>query len=155
MSYTPNTWANGDVITAAKLNHIENGIAESYDLVILVDGNDNGHSWATFTTSDCTIITGNILDCEDKLDNDEPVNAIAIVNGYWSYTPSGSNTNKMADYLSLDFFEAPYKLLHFSGMFTSGTNNTGFNARGVTIGYDADTGLITSIATSNKTLSST
>lgn len=27
MSYTPTVWQNGDVITAEKLNHIENGIA--------------------------------------------------------------------------------------------------------------------------------
>lgn len=29
MSYTKQTWANGDVITAEKLNHIEDGIADS------------------------------------------------------------------------------------------------------------------------------
>ena len=29
MSYTPNTWANGDVITSAKLNNIEQGIANA------------------------------------------------------------------------------------------------------------------------------
>lgn len=27
MSYTPNTWASGDVVTAQKMNHIETGIA--------------------------------------------------------------------------------------------------------------------------------
>lgn len=27
MSYTPNTWQTGDIVTADKLNHIENGIA--------------------------------------------------------------------------------------------------------------------------------
>ena len=27
MSYEPNEWAKGDVVTSAKLNHIENGIA--------------------------------------------------------------------------------------------------------------------------------
>ena len=27
MSYTPTTWADGDLITAEKLNNIENGIA--------------------------------------------------------------------------------------------------------------------------------
>ena len=26
MSYTPKTWANGDTITAADLNHIEQGM---------------------------------------------------------------------------------------------------------------------------------
>lgn len=29
MSYTPNTWATGDTITAAKLNNIEQGIANA------------------------------------------------------------------------------------------------------------------------------
>ena len=29
MSYTPNTWATGDVITPAKLNNMENGITEA------------------------------------------------------------------------------------------------------------------------------
>lgn len=29
MSYTKNTWANGDIITAAKLNNMENGIADA------------------------------------------------------------------------------------------------------------------------------
>lgn len=28
MSYTPNTWAKGDVVTSAKLNNIEQGIAD-------------------------------------------------------------------------------------------------------------------------------
>ena len=37
MSYTPTNWQNGDVITAEKLNHMEDGIASSsasYDLVL-------------------------------------------------------------------------------------------------------------------------
>lgn len=29
MSYTPNTWKSGDVVTSAKLNNIENGIASA------------------------------------------------------------------------------------------------------------------------------
>ena len=39
MSYTKNTWANGDVITAAKLNNMEDGIASAgggYDAVIVL-----------------------------------------------------------------------------------------------------------------------
>ena len=27
MSYTPNTWATGDIVTSEKLNHMEQGIA--------------------------------------------------------------------------------------------------------------------------------
>ena len=45
MSYTPTTWQNGDVITAEKLNHMEDGIAEGgggsdYLLEIIMDFND-------------------------------------------------------------------------------------------------------------------
>ena len=32
MSYTPTTWQNGDVITAEKLNHMEDGVANSIQL---------------------------------------------------------------------------------------------------------------------------
>lgn len=33
MSYTPNTWKSGDVVTSAKLNNIEQGIANTALLV--------------------------------------------------------------------------------------------------------------------------
>ena len=33
MAYTPNTWATGDVVTSAKLNNIEQGIANSVFIV--------------------------------------------------------------------------------------------------------------------------
>lgn len=48
MSYTPTTWATGDTITAAKLNNIEDGIAEAaqsggggWDAVIRLTHADN------------------------------------------------------------------------------------------------------------------
>lgn len=34
MAYTKNTWASGDVVTSAKLNNIENGIASGGVLVV-------------------------------------------------------------------------------------------------------------------------
>lgn len=37
MAYTPNTWATGDTITAAKLNNMENGIANAGSAVIVTD----------------------------------------------------------------------------------------------------------------------
>lgn len=40
MTYTKNTWANGDVITAAKLNNMEDGIANA----------GGGWPWFTVTT---------------------------------------------------------------------------------------------------------
>ena len=35
MSYEKQTWASGDVITAAKMNHIEDGITNSSDLAVV------------------------------------------------------------------------------------------------------------------------
>lgn len=47
MSYTPTNWANGDVITTAKLNKIENGIVEASNsgggvLVVNIVNNEKG-----------------------------------------------------------------------------------------------------------------
>ena len=36
MSYTKTTWQNGDIITAEKLNHIEDGVASGDDSSIIV-----------------------------------------------------------------------------------------------------------------------
>lgn len=35
MSYTPKTWSNGDTITAADLNHLENGVAGAGAVMIV------------------------------------------------------------------------------------------------------------------------
>ena len=35
MSYTPTTWATGDVITAEKLNKLENGVADGTKLFVI------------------------------------------------------------------------------------------------------------------------
>lgn len=50
MSYTEQTWANGDIITAEKLNHMEDGIAGalSVDLIVRVDVDDGD---PTFTVT--------------------------------------------------------------------------------------------------------
>ncbi len=34
MSYTPNTWKSGDVVTSAKLNNIEQGIANAGAMIV-------------------------------------------------------------------------------------------------------------------------
>lgn len=40
MSYTPNEWQTGDVVTAEKLNHLENGVAGAVGmLLITITGN--------------------------------------------------------------------------------------------------------------------
>ena len=45
MSYEKNTWTNGDVITSAKLNHIEDGIAESSILIVGEENNILDRTW--------------------------------------------------------------------------------------------------------------
>lgn len=35
MSYTPNTWAAGDTVTAAKLNSLEQGVADAGNITII------------------------------------------------------------------------------------------------------------------------
>lgn len=116
MSYTPTTWTTGDTITATKLNKIEQGIADAggggYDLVIEYD----------VPTATATIASGDILDCEDKLDNGDIVNAIAIIKTQWSYLPSGKNTSKAAKYLPLVIFEPPYALMRFEAVLHAGNS---------------------------------
>lgn len=43
MSYEKNTWNKGDVITATKLNHMEDGIAGGGVLFINIDDDDNSY----------------------------------------------------------------------------------------------------------------
>lgn len=49
MSYTKTTWANGDVITAEKLNNLENGVVGAFPLVVEVTINGYtatlGNTW--------------------------------------------------------------------------------------------------------------
>ena len=107
MSYQRNYWHDGDLISAEKMNHLEDGIvsAESgYDLIIDVGGATN------------TVLVGDILECEDKLDNNIPINAICIYHQDWSVIPSGSNSNKCAKFLPLVQFNAPYCVLRFCGV---------------------------------------
>lgn len=37
MAYTKNTWVTGDIVTSAKLNHMEDGIANAGGLVVNID----------------------------------------------------------------------------------------------------------------------
>ena len=37
MSYTPTEWNDGDIVTSAKLNHMEDGIANTGGLVVAID----------------------------------------------------------------------------------------------------------------------
>lgn len=69
MSYTPHTWAVGDVITAARLNALEQAVGNaevSYDAVIKADSYDFKHA-------DYTLESGSLSAVIDKIQNEEPV----------------------------------------------------------------------------------
>lgn len=64
MSYTKNTWATGDTITAAKLNNIEDGIANAggYDLVFVTTET----SLSFVTTSNTSLESGTFANAYAK-----------------------------------------------------------------------------------------
>lgn len=68
MSYTPNTWATGDTITAAKLNNMENGIANAgsgWDAIIrLTHAENSGGDQAENLTA--SVVSGTFADVLSK-----------------------------------------------------------------------------------------
>jgi len=80
MSYTKQTWATGDTVTADKLNHMEDGIEGAggggggFDVVISCDDN----FFINNDTSYYTLASGSYSDICDKIHNNEPINGIAI-----------------------------------------------------------------------------
>lgn len=75
MSYTKQTWATGDTVTATKLNHMEDGIEGAggggYDLVLVAETDGD---LSQITAADITIASGSIEACEQKVANMQPVN---------------------------------------------------------------------------------
>ena len=39
MAYTKNTWETGDIVSSQKLNHMEDGIADAYEVMVINDNN--------------------------------------------------------------------------------------------------------------------
>lgn len=139
MSYTPTTWTTGDTITAAKLNKIENGIADGggYDLVLSIP-------FYNASVNDIEVIEGDILECEQKIANDEPVNAVLIITSELSYIPSGSNTNNINRIAKLTYWNCPYCTMSFSCIHGFGTNINDASLYVYNIAYDPDDGSILS-----------
>lgn len=74
MSYTKNTWENGDIITAAKMNNIENGIAAaSYDAILYIY---HPNKSADYTV---TIQSGTYAALKEKLMNKIPPVILCLV----------------------------------------------------------------------------
>lgn len=154
MSYNKNTWANGDVITAAKMNNIENGIAAAeesgggYDLVIENDWENNKWINVNITTdqADKLILKkGNFLDLEDKLANGEPINAVLISHGMFSSVMPGTNIADTGRYMHLTCLDGHYLYARFytvEGDIKGYNSGNSISYRNAEIHYDADTGEI-------------
>ena len=70
MAYTKQTWATGDTITAAKLNHMEDGIegaSSVYDAVVLLTHAANSGNDDT-TNLTPSIVSGTYAACAAKLE---------------------------------------------------------------------------------------
>ena len=93
MSYTKQTWATGDTVTATKLNHMEDGIEGAggggYDLVLVAETDDGDIS--QITAADITIASGSIEACEQKIANTQPVNVFFGI--YRTYGESATAPN--------------------------------------------------------------
>lgn len=75
MSYTKNTWATGDTITAAKLNNMEDGIADAgYDIVIDM-GDKNCDEVGV---NDCTVVKFDVDAVSNKIKSATPVTGVCI-----------------------------------------------------------------------------
>ena len=80
MSYEKQTWTNGEVITAEKMNHLENGVAEG--------GDGDGIFWVNFsqTPGSSTIV------CDKTYEDIEAAKeAKATILG--KFTPNGDTVN--------------------------------------------------------------
>lgn len=56
MAYTKNTWASGDVVTSAKLNNIENGIASGGVLVVTDTNGVLDKTWAEIVGASLAVL---------------------------------------------------------------------------------------------------
>lgn len=62
MSYEKQTWVNGEVITADKLNHMENGIGDNSVFIVEVEtGNPPTNPTATFSEMEQALLAGKTL----------------------------------------------------------------------------------------------
>lgn len=145
MSYTPTTWANGDTITAEKLNKIEQGISTAtsgfeYDLIIETITASTG-----FVPSNLAVTKGNILACEQKVANGEAVHALLVLKEVYSWTVG--NINKCSKMFQLSEWFGPYCYIMFGKTTLGSLIDSGpIKIETVCISYDKDTGQITRAA---------
>ena len=113
MAYTKNTWASGDVVTSAKLNHMENGIeaaSSPYDLVIMAETEDDDIT--SVPASAYHITHGSIEACEQKIANMEPVNV--FVGFYRTYNSEVEVPDILYSAGPMHEFSVTYRFIDFN-----------------------------------------
>lgn len=137
MSYTEQTWANGDIITAEKLNHMEAGIAAGgYDLVFEVNSTDPDVTFST-TISTLTIAEGSIAACVSMMENDRQIPKCAFRGIY------GEAGNY---FFTLDSDMSSFNIEYNAIYFKAYNGNVGYM---IAIGYDDTTFAITNVTASD------
>ena len=131
------TWQDGDLITAARLNQTGGG----YDLRIDIP-NGSGIGSLDSILSNITV-SGDILDCEEKLENGEIINAICVWHDDWSVTPSNANTNKGYKLLPMTYWSGGYRTICFGGVYLDALYDDQVTVWRVTVMYDASDGSLT------------
>lgn len=76
MSYTPTEWASGDVVTAAKLNHIEGGIVDLNTDVAALDAGDIAYDSSESYSSDT--VGSELANVKNHISNLEAVESTVI-----------------------------------------------------------------------------
>lgn len=99
MAYDKNTWKSGDVVTSAKLNNIENGIAAVSNAIVATE-TDTGYTLSVSYNDVLDIISNGILPF--TVIEDEGAEEILVCIYYWaeegSYDVSFSAIDKSLTY---------------------------------------------------------
>lgn len=122
----------------------------TYDIIIETTTDFN---FSSPNLSEVTVKKGNPLDLEDKLVNNKIISGLLILHGRWSFLPVGANIQDTGIYLPLTELIGGYRILSFSNVTYTATNNNGHGAFfGISIQYDGSTGEFIHINTSQYTL---
>lgn len=107
MSYEPTNWKTGDVVTSAKLNKLEQGVANGSGNVLVVEEED-GQLTETYTDIvDALHTTGVILEIKT---HDPELTALFRVVSY-GYV-QGEDEGESSDYYALEFFSGSAALFN-------------------------------------------
>lgn len=111
MSYTPTEWSNGDVITAEKLNKLENGVGDSNIFIVNISVYGSGGSYTVTADKTYTelkaaydagkIIVGNIDDDQGGAPSDYHLRYQAL--------GSTSGINYGFDFIYIDYASSKFK----------------------------------------------